>query len=127
MTKPSLIENSVRTGVWHGLVAAPGSGGVPPRLEVSLDGAVLGIPDLRPAHGMADHWSAQFSIPPEVLSDGLQIFLVQTTGTPGIIGHFSVVTGSAVRRDLMAEVELLRAELDMLKQAFRRHCAETGG
>jgi hypothetical protein len=27
--------------------------------------------------------------------------------------------------DLRAEVDLLRAELDMLKRAFRRHCLET--
>ena len=27
--------------------------------------------------------------------------------------------------DLRAEVDLLRAELDMLKRAFRRHCVET--
>jgi hypothetical protein len=26
---------------------------------------------------------------------------------------------------LRAEVDLLRAELDMLKRAFRRHCVET--
>jgi hypothetical protein len=29
--------------------------------------------------------------------------------------------------DLRAEVDLLRAELDMLKRAFRRHCLETMG
>jgi hypothetical protein len=29
--------------------------------------------------------------------------------------------------DLRAEVDLLRAELDMLKRAFRRHCLETAG
>ena len=27
--------------------------------------------------------------------------------------------------DLRAEMDLMRAELDMLKRAFRRHCVET--
>jgi hypothetical protein len=27
--------------------------------------------------------------------------------------------------DIRAEMDLLRAELDLLKQAFRRHCVET--
>jgi hypothetical protein len=27
--------------------------------------------------------------------------------------------------DIRAEVDLLRAELDLLKRAFRRHCSET--
>ena len=41
------------------------------------------------------------------------------------LGHFSIIAGEALGEDLHAEVELLRAELDMLKRAFRRHCLET--
>jgi hypothetical protein len=32
-----------------------------------------------------------------------------------------------LEEDIRAEVSLLRAELDLLKRAFRRHCAETAG
>ena len=42
-----------------------------------------------------------------------------------ILGDFTLMAGDAVADDLRAEVELLRAELDMLKRAFRRHCLET--
>ena len=38
----------------------------------------------------------------------------------------SLVAGEALAGDLRAEIDLLRAELDMLKRAFRRHCLETG-
>ena len=36
-----------------------------------------------------------------------------------------MITGEPLGDDIRAEVELLRAELDMLKRAFRRHCLET--
>ena len=39
----------------------------------------------------------------------------------------TIVTGVAMEDDVRAEIDLLRAELDMLKRAFRRHCLETTG
>ena len=41
------------------------------------------------------------------------------------LGDFTLIAGEPLADDLRAEVELLRAELDMLKRAFRRHCLET--
>jgi hypothetical protein len=43
------------------------------------------------------------------------------------LAHFTIITGVPMEDDLRAEVDLLRAELDMLKRAFRRHCVETLG
>jgi len=43
------------------------------------------------------------------------------------LGHFTIITGVAMEDDIRAEMDLLRAELDMLKRAFRRHCLETMG
>ena len=37
------------------------------------------------------------------------------------------LAGEALAHDIRAEIDLLRAELDMLKRAFRRHCLETMG
>ena len=36
-----------------------------------------------------------------------------------------MITGEPVEDDLRGEIDLLRAELDMLKRAFRRHCIDT--
>jgi hypothetical protein len=44
-----------------------------------------------------------------------------------LLGSFSIVAGDALAEDIRAELSLLRAELDMLKKAFRRHCVETSG
>ena len=72
---------------------------------------------------------------------GFQYFLEQSEPLPGIqasrIAWGKAVEGTA--RELLTDpddapqddnsdaVEMLRAELDMLKRAFRRHCLETMG
>ena len=37
----------------------------------------------------------------------------------------TIADGEALGDDMRVEIELPRAELDMLKRAFRRHCVET--
>jgi len=37
----------------------------------------------------------------------------------------AIADGEALGDDMRVEIELPRAELDMLKRAFRRHCVET--
>jgi len=37
----------------------------------------------------------------------------------------AIADGEALGDDMCVEIELPRAELDMLKRAFRRHCVET--
>ena len=57
----------------------------------------------------------------------VQTFLIRSKPTGETLAHFTVITGVAMEDDMRAEVDLLRAELDMLKRAFRRHCVETAG
>ena len=64
-------------------------------------------------------------IPAELLSDGVQTFLIRDTDSGETLESFSILAGEALADDIRAEVELLREELDMLKRAFRRHCLET--
>ncbi len=68
----------------------------------------------------------QVSIPAEVLYDGIQVFLLRDLERDEILGHFSILAGESIAQDALAEIELLRAELDLLKSAFRRHCLEAG-
>ena len=37
----------------------------------------------------------------------------------------AIADGEALGDDMRVEIELPRAEIDMLKRAFRRHCVET--
>lgn len=59
-------------------------------------------------------------VPMEALSDGTHNFVLDS-GNGQVQKAFSVIAGEAVNDDLRAEIGLLRAELDMLKMAFRKH------
>ena len=63
--------------------------------------------------------------PGRLLSDGVQTFLISDPDTGEKLASFAVLAGDALGDDIRAEMDLLRAELDMLKRAFRRHCVET--
>lgn len=41
------------------------------------------------------------------------------------LARFTLVAGQALEEDIRAELNLLRAELDLLKRAFQRHCRES--
>ena len=69
-------------------------------------------------------WRLSLPIPVELLSDGVQTFLLRAAEET--VGHFTLIAGQPLEADLRAELDLLRAELDLLKRAFRRHCVETG-
>jgi hypothetical protein len=42
-----------------------------------------------------------------------------------VLDQFTVIVGVPLEEDLRAEISLLRAELDLLKRSFQRHCTET--
>lgn len=67
------------------------------------------------------------ALPPEILADGLQTVTLRLRDAPDIQAHLSIVAGSALDGDLATELDQLRAEVELLKAAFRRHCRETGG
>lgn len=73
-----------------------------------------------------NHWAITVAIPAHILSDGVHSILI-TDANHVPLADISIVAGNAVADDLRSEIGLLRAELDMLKKAFRRHCVETMG
>ena len=119
-----LTKTRIRAGVWEGVLT--GAGEVP-RIEAQHLGkpvpglSVVPVPDARGAHAV------RLPIPADLLSDGVQTFVLRDMAGDTALAHFTIVTGVALEEDIRAEVDLLRAELDMLKRAFRRHCLETMG
>ena len=122
MTELTLTKTRIRAGVWEGVLTGATSDpklGVT-HLEVPLnDVSVTAIPD------RAGEWHVRVPIPSALLSEGVQTFLIHDQATGAKLNHFTVIAGVTMEDDLRAEVDLLRAELDMLKRAFRRHCVET--
>ena len=73
---------------------------------------------------MANVWTLSVPIPSELISDGVQTFLVREATQTETLTRFSIAAGEPLQEDVLAELDLLRAELDLLKRAFRRHCSE---
>ena len=72
-----------------------------------------------------DTWVLRVPVPVEAIADGVQTVVITDSTDDTRLGHFTMIAGEALGDDMRAEMELLRAELDMLKRAFRRHCVET--
>ena len=94
-----------------------------PKIAVTLDNidvaGVEVIPD------QAGGCVLRVPVPKSAISDGVKTFLVIDSKAGEKIGSFALIAGEALGDDIRAEVDLLRAELDMLKRAFRRHCLDT--
>jgi hypothetical protein len=112
----------MQQGVWHGIVT--GDSGAPLKIDVSHENMVLTNIELD-HDAVAGHWTLVIPIPPSAVADGVQTLIIRDITADRIIGHITLLAGEALGEDLRAEMDLMRAELDMLKRAFRRHCAET--
>jgi hypothetical protein len=124
MTELTLTKTRIRAGVWEGVLS-----GSPeePVIDVQhLEKPVAGVA-VSPVPERSGEWLVQVPVPVELLSEGVQTFLIRNATTGEKLQHFTIITGVAMEDDLRAEVDLLRAELDMLKRAFRRHCLDTMG
>jgi len=123
MSTLQLTKTKMMQGVWQGLVTQTGEG--TPDIEVTHQNVV--ISDVTLEHNeAAGNWLLSIPVPAEAIADGVQTLIVQDKQAGETIGNVTLLAGEALGDDIRAEMELLRAELDMLKRAFRRHCLETG-
>ena len=119
LTKTRLIE-----GVWEGVLQTNRPGRYQPKIEVThLEKQVPG--HSLQAVGEAGEFVVKVPVPIELLSDGMQTFLIRDMDSGDVLSSVAILAGEALSDDIRAEVQLLREELDMLKRAFRRHCLET--
>jgi len=123
MTKLVLTKTKMRQGIWEGKLTGA-VGDATPKLNVTHQGnTVLDV--TVDAIEAGDGHRVQIPIPTDAIADGLQTILIEDAVTEKKLGSISLIAGEALGDDLRVEVDLLRAELDMLKRAFRRHCLET--
>ena len=125
MSDMTLTRMRLAEGVWEGLLSAPVAAA--PRLRLWHEDELLGEPETVEADagqsGKAA-WLVRFKLPAERLSDGVQTFVIEDADTGTALAHETVIAGEVLDEDARAEIALLRAELDLLKRAFRRHCSE---
>ncbi|MEL7026838.1 MAG: hypothetical protein AAGO57_06380 [Pseudomonadota bacterium] len=114
----SLSPGLIRGGVWEGVLTQSGETDRPPQIDIYHLGDKVGQVSISPSGDTT--WLAQATIPTDALSDGVQTFALIDSHTGMLLQSFSVALGEALDADLRAEIDLLRAELDLLKRAFRR-------
>ncbi len=113
MTQISLTPIRFENALWEGHVTSDSL----PQIEVSYLGHPLTDVELAPDQ---DGWALRIPVPAVALSEGVHCILIRDETTGQKLGDFTIIAGSPAADDLRAEVALLRAELDMLKRAFRR-------
>ncbi len=118
----TLTRLRIHVGAYEAEVTGPDGTTAAP--EVVVLHQSLPLPDVTLVRG-GGGWLLRAPIPPELLSDGVQSFLVKDELTGDTLDAFAIVTGTPLEDDIRAEVALLREELDLLKRAFRRHVNET--
>jgi hypothetical protein len=123
MSSYSLTKTRFKDGIWEGLLIAQ-EAGAPPEVSVRLrDRDVTGVTVIQT--GKETEFVLRIPVPIEAVGDGVQTFLISDMTDDSDLGSFSLIAGEVLDDDIRTEVDLLRAELDMLKRAFRRHCLET--
>jgi len=124
MSAFELSKTRLFEGVWEGLLTAIDENGTKPDLGVTHLEKPLGELLLKET-GEPNPWAVRIPIPVDLIGDGAQTFLIFDKDTGETLDSFTIIAGDAVSDDIRAEVALLRAELDLVKRAFRRHCVET--
>lgn len=117
-----LMETRIRAGVWEGVLT--GMRDLPKLLVMHLEKPVSGV-ETTPLADRPGDWAVRVPIPMETLSDGVMTYLILDAATEARLAQFTVIAGAHADADIRAEVDLLRAELDLLKRAFRRHCLDS--
>ncbi|MDB5660735.1 MAG: hypothetical protein JWS10_3350 [Cypionkella sp.] len=122
MSDTILTKTRIRAGIWEGVLTGASTS---PTLDVlHLEQPIKGV-SVSPIADRSGEYAVQVPIPADLLSEGVQTFLIRDHNSGQTLAHFTIITGVAMEDDVRAEIDLLRAELDMLKRAFRRHCLQT--
>lgn len=122
-TGMTLKQTRIAHGVWEGLLT--GVTADRPVIEALLSGKAIEGVEMTPLQGKAGQFAVRVPIPASAVNEGVQTFLLCLGDE--VLTQFTLVAGLPLDEDIRAELALLRAELDLLKRAFQRHCAETSG
>lgn len=123
MAEASLIDGTIRAGVWHGIIHSPAPEA--PALEIRHAGGTLPSAVCQRIAGQKDRWRIEVALPADLLDDGVRCLLVVDAPTGRTLQTLTISAGAPLPGDLSAEVASLRAELEVLKAAFRRHARDS--
>jgi hypothetical protein len=124
MTGEALVRVRLHAGRYEGVLTAENPANSH-GLEAVHEGKVVAVAtlvqdDVRPAD-----WRVTIDLPASLIAEGVQVIAIRSVITGAVLDRITLMAGAPLDEDFRAEVALLRDELEMLKRAFRRHCAET--
>ena len=119
-----LTRTQIRGGVYQGVLKRNGRIRREPQLELRLLDADLGTLNLTPDPEQSSTWNVMARIPTSAITEGIQTFILRDPVSGEMLDSFAIISGNPVEEDLRAEMALLRAELEMLKRAFRQQGAK---
>lgn len=120
-TTMTLVQTRISGGVWEGVL--DGAGGAVDGFGAVHGGRAVEGVTVEPLSGRPGQFAVRVPIPAWALNEGVQTFVLRLGEVT--LGQFTLVAGQPLDEDIRAEVSLLRAELDLLKRAFQRHCRES--
>ena len=123
MAELILTKTRIQAGIYEGVLKSDGE--ETPDISAIFNEVAVGEMTLSVDPAQAGCWNVRLALPADVLTDGIQTFVIIDNLSGGTLGCFTIITGEPLDDDLRGEIDLLRAELNMLKKAFRRHCVET--
>ncbi len=118
----TLVCTTLRAGRYEGVLAGVDQ----TEIEAIHRGKIIAIAKLAPHPKEDGAMAVSLDLPMDVVSDGVQVVGLRSTASGEVLDRITLMAGSALDEDIRGEIALLRDELEMLKRAFRRHCAETG-
>ena len=125
MAKLHLQRDRITGGEYKGVLTATTTLKGLPVLALHLLDAQLDDPVITRVAGHKNTWSVTAHIPAKAINEGLQTFIIRDAQSGETLDSFAMITGAPLEDDLRADVAFLRAEIELLKTAFRRHFAKT--
>lgn len=113
----TLTRIALRGGVYMGALWSR----QPTAIEALHDGRVVAEARLTRAPGQDDTHHVALDLPASILTDGVQVIELRSAATGAVLDRIAILAGNDLTENLAAEVALLRAELDLLKDAFRAY------
>lgn len=125
MSDFTVTKTRIHAGIWEGIVDYFGDGEPrDPSLVCVHDNDTIPSLTYVPDPDAEGRWILRIAIPPHVLADGIQVFLINDRDTDETLARFSILTDEHFDEGLRNEVAMLRAELDIVKGTLRRMAME---
>lgn len=122
MSVLTVTKTRLANGQWEGVITDVPEG-IRPGVAVRFRDHP--VDDISVTQASDGTWRLSFAIPTAAICDGIQTITIVEEKTGDVLNSAAIIAGEPADETMQAEIDLLRAELDMLKRAFRRHCVET--